>query len=313
VDGQTALLGTPGAARLLAAHDSPPLAELIARMNKPSDNLIAETLLKELGATVELPGTSAAGLAVVRQTAARLGLDPDALRPYDGSGLSRMDLVSVENLCHLLAAMDAHPQRDAFIASLPVAAVDGTLRNRFAGTPAAGNLRAKTGTLSHVSALSGYVTTADGERLAFALITNNDPGPLRRPDGPRPMEDTIGALLATFHRERAPSDQRSREKTAMSCRSLQPRRSPSYRPQQLVGLSASRFPSSRSVSLVPQRPTPGVACQSASAAGRSDSDSRRIDVPEEDERVTARLRRSSLRLGYRPESKAPGGGSGPAP
>jgi serine-type D-Ala-D-Ala carboxypeptidase/endopeptidase (penicillin-binding protein 4) len=96
--------------------------------------------------------------------------------------------------------MDAHPARDAFIASLPVAAVDGTLRSRMAGTPAAGNLRAKTGTLSHVSALAGYVMTADGERLAFVLLTNNDPGPGSRPAGPRPMEDAIGALLAAFHR-----------------------------------------------------------------------------------------------------------------
>lgn len=200
VEGQTVLLGTPGAACLAAAHDSAPLAELLAQMNKPSNNLIAETLLKELGITLATPGTSAAGLSVVRQTAASLGLDPQALRPFDGSGLSRMDLVSAENLCRLLAAMDARADRAAFIASLPVAAADGTLRSRMGGTPAAGNLRAKTGSLSHVSALSGYVTTADGERLAFALLTNNDPGPSRGPDGPKAMEDAVCGLLAAFRR-----------------------------------------------------------------------------------------------------------------
>jgi D-alanyl-D-alanine carboxypeptidase/D-alanyl-D-alanine-endopeptidase (penicillin-binding protein 4) len=200
VEGETVLLGTPGPARLAAEHDSAPLAELLAQMNKPSNNLIAETLLKELGTTVAMPGTSAAGLTVVRQTAAGLGLDLAALRPFDGSGLSRMDLVSAENLCRLLAAMAAQADRAAFIASLPVAAVDGTLRSRMAGTPAAGNLRAKTGTLSHVSALSGYVTTADGERLAFALLTNNDPGSSRRADGPKAMEDAVGELLAVFRR-----------------------------------------------------------------------------------------------------------------
>jgi D-alanyl-D-alanine carboxypeptidase/D-alanyl-D-alanine-endopeptidase (penicillin-binding protein 4) len=67
-------------------------------------------------------------------------------------------------------------------------------------TPAAGNARAKTGTLSHVSALSGYVATAEGERLAFSLLTNNDPGPANRPGGPKSTEDAVVVLLAAFRR-----------------------------------------------------------------------------------------------------------------
>lgn len=204
VEGEAALLGTPQAARLVAYRDSPPLAEILARMNKASDNLVAETLLRELGRTTTRPGSSAAGLAVVAEVARDLGLDPVALRVADGSGLSRLNLVSAENLCRLLVAMARHRHGDVFAASLPVAGVDGTLRGRMVDTAAAGNARAKTGTLSHVSALSGYVTTANGERLAFALVTNNDPGPAMRPDGPKRTEDAVVAQLAALARAGGP-------------------------------------------------------------------------------------------------------------
>jgi D-alanyl-D-alanine carboxypeptidase/D-alanyl-D-alanine-endopeptidase (penicillin-binding protein 4) len=169
-------------------------------MNTISDNLTAELLLRELGRAPGRPGSVATGVAVVREVAGRLGLDLDALVPIDGSGLSRRNLISAENLCRLLVAMDAHPAREAFRASLPVAGRDGTLRARLTEGPAAGNARAKTGSLALVSALSGYVTTADGERIAFALVTNNDPVPADRADAPKPTEDAIVALLAGSRR-----------------------------------------------------------------------------------------------------------------
>ena len=91
----------------------------------------------------------------------------------DGSGLARTDLVTPRGLVALLAAMDRHPAAPAFRESLPIAGRDGTLEKRMRGTAAEGNVTAKTGTLSLVNALAGYVTTARGERLAFAVIVNN--------------------------------------------------------------------------------------------------------------------------------------------
>jgi D-alanyl-D-alanine carboxypeptidase/D-alanyl-D-alanine-endopeptidase (penicillin-binding protein 4) len=200
VNGGTRHLSTPPAARVLAWHDSPPLAEIVAQMNKVSDNLVAETLLRELGRSPGTPGSTAGGLRVVREVAGRLGCGESSLVPVDGSGLSRQNLVTPADLCRLLAAMDTHPAREAFLSSLPIAGRDGTLRARMTEGLAAGNARAKTGSLAHVSALSGYVTTADGERLAFSLVINNDPGPSSRPDGPKRTEDAVVQILAGFRR-----------------------------------------------------------------------------------------------------------------
>ncbi len=219
-------LGTPVGAVLLGEEKSPPLAAIIREMNKTSDNLIAETLLKRLGVeaagegtpasisgsprsstrmaapTVTLPGVGIGGRGerVLRAFLTRAGLRGPALVIADGCGLSRLNLVSPRNLVALLAAMDRHPARAAFFDSLPIAGVDGTLRRRMGGTAAAGAVRAKTGTLTHVTALSGIVTTRSGERLAFSVLTNNFPGALTAPGGPRPMEDAIAAALAEYLR-----------------------------------------------------------------------------------------------------------------
>ncbi len=96
--------------------------------------------------------------------------------------------------------MDRHPAREVFFDSLPVAGVDGTLRRRMVGTAAAGAVRAKTGTLSHVTALSGVATTREGERLAFSVLTNNYPRLLGAPGGPRAMEDAVATALADWER-----------------------------------------------------------------------------------------------------------------
>jgi D-alanyl-D-alanine carboxypeptidase/D-alanyl-D-alanine-endopeptidase (penicillin-binding protein 4) len=169
-------------------------------MNKESDNLIAEMLLREIGRSPGVAGSTAGGRAALRAFAERLGLDLAGVVSADGSGLSRQNLITPANLCRLLVAIDSLPARDVFLSSLPIAGRDGTLRTRMTSGPATGNARAKTGTLNHISSLSGIVTTADGERLAFALITNNDPGPASRPDGPKRTEDAIVTLLAGFRR-----------------------------------------------------------------------------------------------------------------
>jgi D-alanyl-D-alanine carboxypeptidase/D-alanyl-D-alanine-endopeptidase (penicillin-binding protein 4) len=99
--------------------------------------------------------------------------DVTHLSLVDGSGLARQDLISAESTVELLTYMSRHRYAQVFRDALPVGGVDGTLRNRFKNTPAANNLRAKTGTLANVSGLSGYLTTAAGERLVFSMIVNH--------------------------------------------------------------------------------------------------------------------------------------------
>jgi D-alanyl-D-alanine carboxypeptidase/D-alanyl-D-alanine-endopeptidase (penicillin-binding protein 4) len=101
------------------------------------------------------------------------GMDVDALRIADGSGLSRLDSVSPRNITTLLKYMYRHPNSKVYIDSLPIAGVDGTLKRRMKGTPAEGNVRAKTGYVSRVSSLSGFVTTKSGEPLVFSILMNN--------------------------------------------------------------------------------------------------------------------------------------------
>lgn len=152
------------------------LKALLAKANKPSDNLTAEMLLRHLGTTVNQPlGTSAAGHAVVKDHLARLGIKEDGYRLADGSGVSHYNLVSAALLVRLL--VDVHdagdPARTLLWDSLAIAGKDGTLAGRMGGTAAEGVVRAKTGTISAVSALAGYLETADGEPLAFAIMCQN--------------------------------------------------------------------------------------------------------------------------------------------
>ncbi len=171
-----AAAGTPPVTQtpvVLAEHDSPPLALDIAVINKVSQNLHAEMLLRLLGREKGTGGSVASGLEVLRRFLARAGLQPDEYAFYDGSGLSRQNLVSPQATVKLLRYAASQPWGAEYIESLPLAGVDGTLESRFAKLPPAATLRAKTGTLLHVSALSGYLTTAHGERLVFSILSNN--------------------------------------------------------------------------------------------------------------------------------------------
>ena len=123
------------------------------------------------------------------------GIQADSLRLNDGSGLSRDDMITAEATVQLLTFMNKHRYADVFRAALPIAGVDGTLRNRMRGTPAENNVRAKTGSLSSAASLGGYVTTAAGEKLAFVVMVNNY-GPNVEP---RVIcIDPIAVLLASF-------------------------------------------------------------------------------------------------------------------
>ena len=185
----------------MASYRSPPVTGALARLLKDSSNLTAELLVKTMGrhATGD-PGSSADGLAVMRRVLADyIGLDPADYRFADGSGLSWYNYVSPDQIVELLMTAYHDPKiGPSFLEALPVAGVDGSLRNRMKDTAAMGNLRAKTGTLTGVSCLSGYVHTRDGEPLVFSIMMNNFVGPASTA---RRTQDEIGALLAGFSRK----------------------------------------------------------------------------------------------------------------
>jgi D-alanyl-D-alanine carboxypeptidase/D-alanyl-D-alanine-endopeptidase (penicillin-binding protein 4) len=165
-------IGRPAAAPLFT-WTSPPLAEILPAYLKPSQNQIAEILLRTVGREQRGEGSARAGAAVVDSLLTAWRIEPRRLVMADGSGLSRYDLLSPDLLVALLAHMDSTRHATLWREALPVAGVDGTLENRMRGTAAEGNVRAKTGTLTGVRALSGYVTTASGERIVFAFLVNH--------------------------------------------------------------------------------------------------------------------------------------------
>lgn len=196
VTGETSRGKAPAGAAPLAQVQSRPLSEIVALLNKPSDNLVAEMLLKELGYVGKQSGTATAGSDVVEGWLKEIGIRTAGVTVNDGSGLSRMDLVTARVLSDLLIYADKQPWREVFIQSLPVAGIDGTLRNRMKETAAASNVKAKTGSLAHVSALSGYVTTSGGERVVFSVIINNVLIPTSNANAAKRIEDAIAVALA---------------------------------------------------------------------------------------------------------------------
>ena len=183
----------PTGTRVLAAHDSPSMAEMIRVVNKESQNLHAETLLRLVGLQVKGEGSVVKGREAVAEIAKRLGVPGEGWGLTDGSGLARTDLLTPHGLVALLAVMDRHPHAAAFRDSHPIAGVDGTLEKRMKGTPAEGRVTAKTGSLSQANALAGYVTTVRGERLAFAIVVNGHEGKGREAVA---AIDAIAAALA---------------------------------------------------------------------------------------------------------------------
>jgi D-alanyl-D-alanine carboxypeptidase/D-alanyl-D-alanine-endopeptidase (penicillin-binding protein 4) len=173
-------LNAPPAAdrRLIARHESAPLAELAGYFMKVSQNFYAETLLKTLGRVVKGSGTSEAGRAVIGDTLAEWGVPAGAVVVSDGSGLSRYNYVTAGTIVTILTReWRSEQSRGPFTAALPVAGHDGTLEKRMNGTMLEDRVEAKTGTLSNVRALSGYLETRSGERLVFSMIANNFTAP----------------------------------------------------------------------------------------------------------------------------------------
>lgn len=173
IKGRPVLGKKPDGAAIAASWESAPVSEILPLLNKPSDNLIAETLLKTLGAEFKDRGSSSTGAEVEREFLTKAGLDMTAISIIDGSGLARMNYISPKNLVTLLDYMHRHRNSEIYLHSLPIAGVDGTLRSRMKGTAAEGNCRAKTGYISRVRTLSGYVASKAGEPLAFSLMMNH--------------------------------------------------------------------------------------------------------------------------------------------
>ncbi len=182
----------PDTSTLAYTERSATLARVLAAMNKPSDNFLAEELLKGLGAAFGTGGTTVAGADVAQRFLKSVGVG-SGFRIRDGSGLSYQDKLTARAVLKILGAMAKRPDFAVFRRSLAIAGVDGTLKDRMRGTAAAGNVRAKTGTLNAASSLSGYVTTADGHTLSFSMLMNGSPVPLTRAHA---AQDAVAVLLA---------------------------------------------------------------------------------------------------------------------
>jgi D-alanyl-D-alanine carboxypeptidase/D-alanyl-D-alanine-endopeptidase (penicillin-binding protein 4) len=196
--GPTGYRATPAKTTSIASRTSMPLSRLLTPFLKLSNNLHAETLVKAAGRKVSNQGSWPAGLAALEGNLGSFGVNAQQLAMADGSGLSRHDFVSADQISTLLVGAQQEPWFSTWYDALPVAGVSdrmvgGTLRDRMGGTPAANNLHAKTGSMTGVSALSGYVTAANGEKLVFSMVENNF-----LPDSVTSIEDAVGVRLAEY-------------------------------------------------------------------------------------------------------------------
>ncbi len=195
VTGRVRTGEVPQGARLLHVAESESLGEIVRRLNKTSNNFVAEQLLKTLGAQVKGGrGSWPKGIQAVEEFLAEVGVPRGTYLMKNGSGLNDTNRFSARQLVTLLRAMwGRFPLHAEYLASLPVAGRDGTIRWRMEGTEAVGRLRAKTGTLENVTSLSGYVQSAGNRTLAFAILVNDFAG---RPAGAVRSVDAIGTALA---------------------------------------------------------------------------------------------------------------------
>lgn len=196
LDGQARLGRSPAEASLLMAeHASAPLADLVRTMLKESDNLHAESLLLQAGAaTLGLPGTWAKGTQSLNQYLSRQAWAPGGYRLVDGSGLSRYDLVSPHQLGQLLSGVAKDPKAyPSFLVALPIAGVDGTLARRLTQPATRGRIRAKTGSMSGVSSLAGYVDAGAGAPFVAVVLVDHFVGPGAKG---RALQDAVFELLA---------------------------------------------------------------------------------------------------------------------
>ena len=186
--------GPPAPGTVLATRESPPLAEILKVIDKVSQNLYAELVLREVARVKRGDGSRPAALEEMRAFLAEAGIAKEDYRLEDGSGLSRLGLITPEVVTALLAHMAKSPHAEVWFDLLPVAGVDGTLENRFKDAPEpARRIAAKTGSLSHVNALGGYAVNRKGRRIAFSIVVNAYRGSASEARG---IIDKIAVLFA---------------------------------------------------------------------------------------------------------------------
>jgi D-alanyl-D-alanine carboxypeptidase/D-alanyl-D-alanine-endopeptidase (penicillin-binding protein 4) len=174
---------------------SPPLRDILPALLKPSQNQIAEILLKTLGLEKTGVGSADSGRRVVESQLTSWGIPPDEFVIRDGSGLSRHDYLSPATLVRTLSTIEHDSAYQVFYDALPIAGVDGTISDRMRGTPAASNVHAKTGFVDRARSLSGYVTTTDGVGLVFSFLCNNWTTPVHDVEH---VQDEIAVRLASM-------------------------------------------------------------------------------------------------------------------
>jgi len=197
ISGKVGLEQTPLNAELLTTKQSMKLKELFIPFMKLSNNGHAEILAKEMGRIVHGEGSWEKGIEVIEETSAKLGMNMESILIRDGSGMSNINLIPSNEMTKLLYAVQKEPWFDSFMNSLPVAGISdrftgGSLRHRMKSEPTIGNVKAKTGTLTSVSSLSGYAKTRDGELLVFSILINNDLAAVT------PIEDLIATAIANY-------------------------------------------------------------------------------------------------------------------
>lgn len=181
----------------LLRHESVPLSLILKEVNKNSNNFYAEQLLKTIGAEEYGYGSSENGVRACRDIFNSMGINPDNMVMVDGSGLSRLDLVTPRQIVNLLTYMYKTEEFQKFYDSLPIGGVDGTLVDRMKKTSAQNNVRAKAGYNENVSSLSGYLRTVSGEPLVFSIIVNNFLAPYNLANY---IEDNVCNRLVNFVR-----------------------------------------------------------------------------------------------------------------
>jgi serine-type D-Ala-D-Ala carboxypeptidase/endopeptidase (penicillin-binding protein 4) len=196
VDSDDTSFAPPDTAAILYTYRSHPLSDVVQPLLKDSINLYGEAVHR-LNASGPLPHTNDQALDGIKQRLLSWGISADGFQIVDGSGLSRRDVLSPETLLTVLLRMYDPAGVSPWMRSLPVAGVDGTLSGRMKGTAGENNVRAKTGTMSNVRSLAGYVTSRDGEPLAFTCIVNNFEGTGAQANA---ALDTIAVRLASFSR-----------------------------------------------------------------------------------------------------------------
>ena len=158
--------------QLIYEHESPELHEILKVLMKKSQNMYAETMVKTMGYEKEGIGSFYEGRKVVEEVLSDFGIEPKTYEYMDGSGLSRYNFISPSQIVKILKGMRESAYWEVWKDAFPIAGIDGTLKRRMRGSKAEGNVLAKTGTISNVRGLSGYLKTAGGEDIVFSFLVN---------------------------------------------------------------------------------------------------------------------------------------------